>query len=193
MKQSLVLFLTVLMYFWVQPLSAQNPFSVELRTGASFATQDLGDADLSAGFGFEGIVDYRFMPQLSAFAGWGWNRFTADESFLGTDVKFEETGYLLGLQFTQPIGDGPLALYARAGGIYNHIEVENDAGDITQDSGHGFGFRVGAGLDIDLGSNWLLKPGVRYQALSRELDSEGGPVDVDLTYVAVSVGIAKRF
>ena len=106
-----------------QFVAAQGKFSFELRGGVSVATQDLGDADLNTGFGFEGILDYRFMPHLGAYVGWGWNRFSAEKSFAGQDVDFEETGYPFGLQFNHPIGSSSLAYYIRGGGIYNHIET----------------------------------------------------------------------
>lgn len=193
MKKNLILIIVSMICFSTQLLLAQDRFAVELRVGASFATQELGDADLSTGFGFEGIFDYKFSPYLGAYAGWGWNQFSADQSFAGTDIDFEETGYLLGLQFTHAIADSALYVYVRAGGIYNHIEVENDDGDNISDSGHGPGWQVGAGLDIPLGSNWHLKPGVKFQALSREIEIGEETTPVNLTYFTVGVGIAKKF
>ena len=50
---------------------AQDNWGLELRNGASFATKELGDATLKTGFGFEGTINYRFMPHLSAYAGYG--------------------------------------------------------------------------------------------------------------------------
>lgn len=191
--KNLFILITITLLLNAQSLIAQDRFSFELRSGASFATQELGDADLTTGFGFEGILDYRFMSQLSAYIGWGWNRFTGDDAFTGSEVDFEETGYLFGLQFNHPLGETPLAFYARAGGIFNHIELENEEGDITDDSGHGLGYRVGAGLAISLGSNWHLKPGVKFQSLSRDIDMSVGTTSVDLTYISVGIGIAKRF
>ena len=97
------------------------------------------------------------------------------------------------MHYNRALGEGPLAIYARAGGIYNHIEIENKEGDITADSGHGLGWRVGVGLDIDLGSNWHLKPGIKYQSLSRDIKMEVETTSVDLTYLSVGLGIAKKF
>lgn len=193
MKKSLVFLMAVFGLLWTNNVHAQRHFAFELRSGISIATQDLGDANLNTGFGFEGILDYQFIPQLGVYAGWGWNKFAADDSFAGAKADFEETGYLLGLQFNQPIGTGPLSLFARAGAIYNHIEVENETGDITADSGHGWGWRAGLGLDIDLGSDWHLKPGIKFQQLSRELTIESETTEVDLSYLGINVGIAKRF
>lgn len=193
MKKSLVIFLTTTLLLVTQSLMAQGRFAIELRPGLSFATQELGDADLKTGFGFEGALSYRFTNVMGAYAGWGWNRFSADQSFAGAEADFEETGYLFGVQFNPTVGDGAFGLYLRAGAIVNHIEVENKAGEITADSGHGLGFQLGAGLDIGLGSNWLLRPGVKYQALSRDLEIENIKTPVDLTYFSIGVAIAKTF
>jgi opacity protein-like surface antigen len=136
------------------------------------------------------------MEHLGAYAGWGWNQFKSeDSSFAGSgDTDFEETGYTFGLQFIHPIGNSDnLSYLFRAGGIYNHIEVENDAGDITADSGHGLGWEIGAGVQVDLGSNWNLRPQVGYRSLSRDIDIGNTSTDVDLNYISLGVGISKSF
>lgn len=193
MKKSMSVLITVILIFTVYLARAQGRFAIELRPALSFATQDLGDADLKTGFGFEGVLTYRFTNSAGAYAGWGWNRFAADQSFAGSEADFEETGYVFGVQFNPTVGAGAFGLYVRAGAIVNHIEVENKAGDIKADSGHGLGFQLGAGLDVGLGSNWQLRPGIKYQALSRDLEVENNTVPVDLTYFSFGVGIAKTF
>lgn len=177
-------------------LFAQDKWSAELRPSVNFATQDLADAELKTGFGFDAAIGYRFMPHLGAYVGWGWNQFKSDNnSFAGTgDTDFEETGYTFGLQFIHPLGTSEnLSYLIRAGGIYNHIEVENASGDITADSGHGLGWEIGAGLNVDLGSNWNLRPQVGYRALSRDIEIGSATTNVDLNYIAVGVGIVKMF
>ncbi|MGB3151933.1 MAG: outer membrane beta-barrel protein [Maribacter sp.] len=177
-------------------LSAQDNWFVELRPGVNFATQDFEDAELKTGFGFEAVVGYRFMEHLGAYVGWGYNTFNTDDtSFAGEgDTDFDETGYTFGLQFIHPLGMSEnLSYLIRIGGIYNHIEVENGAGDITADSGHGIGWEFGAGLNFDLGSNWNLRPQVGYRALSRDIEIGTTTTNVDLNYVSVAAGIAKVF
>jgi hypothetical protein len=177
-------------------LSAQNQWSVELRPGVNFATQDLGDAELKTGYGFEAALGYQFMPHLGAYVGWGWNRFKSNStSFTGTgDSDFEETGYTFGLQFIHPFSTtSKLSYLLRLGGIYNHIEVENAAGDIVADSGHGLGFELGVGLSADLGSGWNLRPQLGYRSLSRDLEITSTTTAVDLNYLSIGVGIAKMF
>jgi len=175
---------------------SQEKWSLELRPNLDFPTEDIGDVNIKTGFGFEAAVGYRFMEHLGAYVGWGYNTFnTDDSSFAGTgDTDFDETGYTFGLQFIHPLGTSKnLSYMIRAGGIYNHIEVENDSGDITADSGHGLGWELGAGLNIDLGNNWNLRPQVGYRALSRDIEIGTVTTDIDLNYIAIGVGIAKVF
>lgn len=193
MKTTTFFLLSIIFLFVTQSLYAQNRVSLELRTGADFATQELGDADLNTGFGFDGILAYRFMPHTSIFGGWGWHRFTSDDSFAGSSMDFEETGYTFGLEFLHPLGNTPLNFYIRGGGIYNHIEVENSDGNITADSDHGLGWQAGAGLAFDIGNRWMLKPGVRYRSLSRDIEVGNVSSDIDLTYFNVALGISKAF
>lgn len=168
-------------------------FGFELSGGASFATTQLNGANLNTGLGFEGIFHYRFMPYTGIYAGWGWNRFGADDSFAGKDVCFEETGYVLGVQFKHPIGNSPLSYFVRAGALYNHIETENAQGDIINNTGHGWGWQLAAGVDVPLGKNWSLTPGLKFNSLSRDLDIEGATNQLDYRYISVRMGILKRF
>jgi len=174
-------------------VGAQDRWSLAIGSGAAFATQDLGDADLDTGFGFEGTVVYRFMPHLAAYAGWGWSQFSADQSFAGTDVDFEESGYTFGLQFIHPFGTSKIDYLIRAGGVFNHIEAENTEGDIVGDSEHGLGWQIDAGLAIPLGSRWQVTPGVRYRALSSDIDMDDAETAVDLTYLSAGVGVSWSF
>ncbi len=106
LKKSVLVFVVLLMN---GAIFAQENWSAELRPGINFATQDLGNAELKTGFGFEATIGYRFMPHLGAYVGWGWNQFKSDNaSFAGTgDTDFEETGYTFGLQFVHPLGKAP--------------------------------------------------------------------------------------
>lgn len=125
-------------------------FSVEIGSEADFATQDLGAADLGTGLGLEATVGYRFMPHLSAYAGWGWRRFPADGFLSGMDMDAEETGYTFGLQFAHPLGATPFGYFVQAGGVYDHIEVEDNDSDLVMDTGHGLGWQLGAGIVLPL-------------------------------------------
>lgn len=172
---------------------AQDRFGVELFLDGSIATQDVGGADVDPGFGFEANVTYRFMPHFFAYTGWGWQRFGSSGSFENADVDIEETGYRFGVQFMRPLGSTPVEYFLRAGGLYNHIELENSDGDIIADSGHGLGWQAGAGIAVPIGAKWRFMPGLRYQSLSRDLDMGTGSTDVSLNYVAFDVGFHRTF
>ncbi|MBE0647186.1 MAG: porin family protein [Bacteroidales bacterium] len=175
---------------------AQKPekrFGVELNGGLSLATTNMDGTSLKPGFGFEGILHFRFMPHLGVYAGWGWNRFGAKNSFAGNDGCFEETGYVAGLNFRHPVGNEEVAFYIRAGALYNHIETENGEGEIINDSKHGFGFQLAGGIDIDLGRNWSLTPGIKFNSLSRNTEYEGISRRLNYQYVSTRIGIVKRF
>ncbi|MGB5371245.1 MAG: outer membrane beta-barrel protein [Flavobacteriaceae bacterium] len=196
MKISSTFTIMALLFCAHSPLSAQNPWSAELRPGLNFATQDLGDAELKTGIGFEAALGYRFMPHLGAYVGWGWNQFKSDNpSFAGTgEFDFEETGYTFGIQFIHPFNtSSKLSYLLRLGGMYNHIEVENTAGDTIADSGHGLGWELGAGIDLDLGGQWNLRPQFGYRSLSRDLNIATTTTSVDLNYFSIGIGIAKLF
>ena len=172
---------------------SEKRFGFELNSGASIATKKIDDVKLNPGFGFEATFHYRFMPHLGVYAGWGWNRFGAEESFSGNDVCFEETGYVFGLNFQHPIGASKLAYYVRAGALFNHIETESDNGDIINDSKHGLGYQLAGGIDINLGNNWSLTPGLKFNSLSRDTQYEGANKMLDYQYISARIGITKMF
>ncbi len=171
----------------------EKRFGFELTSGVSFATKKIDGAKLNTGFNFEGTFHYRFMPHLGVYAGWGWNRFGSENSFAGADACFEETGYVLGLNFKHPIGISKLSYYVRGGALYNHIETENSDGDIVNDSKHGFGYQLAGGIDINIGKNWSLTPGVKFNSLSRDTQFEGVSKNLNYQYISARIGIVKKF
>lgn len=193
--KSKALILVTLMSLMSLVTFSQNEkrFGFEVNAGASLATGKLNDADLTPGFGWECDFQYRFMNHVSVYGGWGWNWFSADKSFAGDNMDFEETGYILGLEFKHPLPNSLVSLYVRGGALYNHIEIENEDGDITFDTGHGWGWQTAVGLDIPLGKNWSLTPGVKFHSLSNEPEYQEQSIDMDLNYVNFNVGILKRF
>lgn len=172
---------------------AQDKWSLEFRPGVDYATQDIADADLGLGFGAELTIAYRFMPHLAAYAGWSYNNFAVDQSFAGPDASFEETGYTFGFQFIHPIEESTLSYLVRLGGTYNHIEIENNAGDIIIDSRHGLGWQAEAGLVIPLSERFSLSPTVRYRSLSRDIKIENVNASVNLNYVSVGIELSWSF
>lgn len=177
-------------------LNAQNQngrFGLELNAGASAATHKLSGTNLHPGFGFEGVIHYRVLAGAGIYAGWGWNGFGSETSFAGNEVDFEETGYVFGIQYQHPCDNRSLGYFLRAGGLYNHIEMENTEGEIFGDTGHGFGWQVAGGVTLPLGRGWSLAPGVRFNSLDREYTTESGEWDLKLRYVSARIGFVKSF
>lgn len=176
---------------------AQKRWDVAFRGGVALPTQDLGNAPLETGVGFEATVGYRFMEHLAVYGGWGWRQFGTDAtraSFAGTDIDVEETGYAVGLRFEHPLaGAGSPALVLRGGATIAHIELENNDGDLVADSGHGLGWEAGAGLSLPLGARWRLAPIVRYRSLSRDITIGSVTTPVNLRYVGLDVGFHWSF
>lgn len=170
-------------------------FGIELSGGSSIALKKLEDAKMNVGFGFEGTLHYRFYQHLGAYAGWGWNRFSSDNSFAGKNCDFEETGYVLGLQFKHPIGNSPISYYVRAGALWNHIEVENKDGDITEDTKHGWGYQLAGGIYIPIGKKWSINTGLKYNSVNRKNIefSDNRKRSFDLKYLSLRIGISKIF
>lgn len=195
MKNLIVIIAALLVLSGFNQIAAQtnNRWSLEFRPGVDYATQDILDADLGLGFGAELTIAYRFMPHLAAYAGWSYNNFAVDQSFAGPDASFEETGYTFGVQFIHSIGESTLCYLLRVGGTYNHIEIENNDGDIIIDSGHGLGWQAEAGLVIPLGERFSLLPSVRYRSLNRDIKIENVNTSVDLNYLSVGVGLSWSF
>lgn len=192
-KNLLTVLLSTTLLLTASSLMAQDRLSFELRGDVAFATQELGDADLSPGLGVEAMLAYRFMPHLGVYGGWSWKQFSDDNSFAGSDVNFEETGYTFGLQFIHPLGDSPINYLIRAGGVYNHIEAEDNEGSITADTGHGLGWQAEVGINMPLNDYWSLRPTVRYRTLSRDFNIEAVTTEVDLNYISLGVGFARAF
>lgn len=195
MKRIKVLTLWMIVIFFISSFSAfaQRKLSFELRPGVNFATKKLGDANLKTGLGFEGTFVYKFMPHLGAYAGWSWNRFATDKSFMGNNMDFEETGYCFGLQFIHPIEKTKINYLLRGGAVYNHIETENSDGKIINDTGHGWGWQIGGGIAVPLGKRWMLTPEVRYRSLSRDIKVGDAKTAVDLNYISAGAGVAFSF
>lgn len=189
-----LVYILVLVFSLGSYAQENNPrFGFEFSSGVSMATNKLSDATLNPGFGFEGIFHYRFLPKLGLYGGWGWNQFGADESFAGNNAMFEETGYILGLQLNQSIGNSKTALYFRAGGLYAHIETENNEGDVIHNTGHGLGWQLAGGLEFELGKNWSLTPGIKFNSLSRDNEFNGSSLNFNHNYASLRIGLQKKF
>ena len=190
------------MLFSTDPLMAQNQnlvkendnrWGFEFSTGTYYATADIGNADLKMGFGFEGTFHYRVVKHTGVYLGWGWKKFGVDQSFAGNNMDFEETGYVYGIPFRNQLAKTRLNYNLRAGGIYNHVEIENKEGDIVSDTGHGLGYQLSAGFEFPLGRSWVLIPSVRYSSLERSYNSGTENFDANMNTLSTQIGFFKRF
>ena len=176
------------------PVAAQDRWGFEFRGFGAVGTQDEERETNENGFGFEGNLQYRFLPHMAAYAGWDWSNFGANDAIAGPDMELEETGYVFGLRFEHPFREGsPMAGWLRAGATMNHLELENAEGEIVADSGHGLGWEFGAGITLPVSANWVLTPGIRYRTLSRDLQVENRTVPVEMQYMAFEFGFGRRF
>lgn len=191
MKRILVIAVSMIVGLATTDLMAQGRWGIDIRGSVAFPTQELGEADLNTGFGIEPTVHYRFMPHLAAYVGWGWHQFTTDNWVATAEMDVEETGYTFGLQFVHPIQGTSLSYFVRGGGVYNHIELENEEGNVSADSDHGLGWQAEAGLAIPISEYWNIMPGVRYRALGREIEIENVKTQIDLQYVSVGVSFSR--
>lgn len=173
-------------------MAAQEKWAVEVRPQVNFPTQQPDMMDLKTGYGFEALLSYRFMPHLGAYAGWGWNNFHIDEESGFGELEIDETGYSFGLRFIHPVNSS-LSYLVGLGGIYKHFEAEDADGDITGDSDHELGWEIHGGLVIEIGSGFDLKPQVSYRSLSATSDLGPTEAEIDLQYLSIGLGIAKKF
>jgi hypothetical protein len=174
-------------------LNAQDKWTVELRPGIAYATQEFGEENLDLGIGFEASVSYRFMPHLAVYGGWDWHLFTTEENSFSSGADIEDTGYAFGLNFIHPLGKSNISYLIRLGGILNHIEIENNEGDLVADTDHGLGWEAGTGLVLSLNERWRLSSAVRYRSLSRDIETQQMSIPVDLTYLSADIGVSIFF
>ncbi|HEY0672638.1 MAG TPA: outer membrane beta-barrel protein [Longimicrobiales bacterium] len=169
---------------------AQGRFAIDLSAAAAFPTEDLGDEPLKTGVGVGFTANMRVLQHLHIYGGWDYFRFTPKESVIDQDIN--DTGYALGAKFQHPVYRS-IDSWLRLGGIYNHIEVEDDAGDLIVDSGHELGWEAGAGLSIPLSDRFALLPGARYRTYSATLSEGATEVPVDMSYVAAELRLSFIF
>lgn len=181
-----------------QPVREVSNISIEVLADGAFPTSKLGDADLDAGFGIGANIRWRLQPHLLAYAGWEWHKFATEELVASQAIDVEETGYTFGLRFEHPFSGESNSTSApgywlKAGGVWNHLELEDEDGELIADTGHGLGWEAGAGVTFPLGSRLAFAPGVRYRTLSRDLTISSTTRSVTLSYMAATVGLTIAF
>lgn len=171
----------------------QNPLSLEFRPGLNFPSEQIAGVEISTGFGFELTLAVDLFSNISVYTGWGWNEFRADEELGEVYLDLEETGFSLGLQMDQPLGDSGFSFLLRGGAIYNHFELEDVEGNVFADSGYGLGWQVESGIGFNISPTWRLRPTFRYRTLIRDIEIDNVRYPVDLNYFSVGLGLTKEF
>ena len=197
MKTTITAVATVAILVGSTQAQAQDRWAFEVRANGAVPTENIGTDQLDYfGLGFEASVSFQLLPHLGVYGGWDWLHFDPDGTLGTAEADFEETGYVFGLRFEHPLrGESSrgVAVWARAGGIVDHLEVEDDDGELLADSGHGLGWEAGAGLALGLGGKWQLTPGVRYRSLSRDVEIAAVTLPMDMNYLAFEVGLKRSF
>lgn len=170
----------------------QERFSAEFRPGLSFPLDKMGGSKINTGYGFEFTVAYDVIPDVGLYAGWGWKKFDAENAFLTNRVDIFEKGYTAGIQYIYR-NESSLSYLIRGGLVYNHLEIEDNSGELIAESGHGMGWQAEAGFSLEIGNNWDLRPTLRYRNLPGNIEVFNGQMAVDLQYISLGVGLAKRF
>lgn len=167
-------------------------FSFEINGGPSVPTKEFVEG-IKMGFGFECTFQYRILPFAGIYGGWGANWLSTESPVADNNMDYEETGYVLGLDFMHPIGGSNISYFVRGGILYNHIETENSYGVIISDSGHGLGYQLAGGLDFNIGNNWSITPGLKFNSISGCSEIEGTTLEYTYQYISARIGILKRF
>jgi hypothetical protein len=168
--------------------------TVDLRPVLAVPTARLAGTDLEAGFGVGGTVALMVSSPFHVFAGWDWVHFNAEQSFAGSNMDFEETGYTMGARVELPFrNDGAVRYRFEAAATWKHIETENQAGDIVADSGHELGFEIAGGAIFPVGGQWTMVPALRFRALPSRFTLSSLTTVGNLRYVALEFGLSHRF
>lgn len=167
---------------------AQDKFGITITPAANYPVDELGTTKLKNGFGGDVSLSFNITENLGISGGWGWNKFSASESFAGSDIFFEEKGYSAGILFMQPIGDSKMKLIFGAGGTYKHIETQNSNSELIYDSGLGWGWEAKTGFSFPLGEHFNVIPTLKYSELSRDIEFLTLRIPVDLRYLSLGVG-----
>lgn len=168
-------------------------FSAEFRPGLNFPTTNLMEENLETGFGFEVKAGYNIMPHLKGFAGWGWNRFETESIPMEEPAELIERGFIFGMELTLPITEAPVTYFLGVSAVLEEFKLEIEEMGLSARSNFGLGWQLNAGVEIHLDEQWSLRPDLRYRSLSNDLNIDGTTTEVDLNYIALGVGIRRRF
>ncbi len=165
----------------------------EINTGLSMAVSLPGETVSNVGAGAEALIHYRFAKFVGIYGGWGYNSFSNKYKPAGVVCDFEETGYVVGLQYKRPVELSRASVFVRGGLQFKHIEIEDPSGELLFDTTHGIGWQFGCGVDFPLGASWSLVTEMKFNALPEKYSSDALTTIPDRNYLTARLGILKRF
>lgn len=187
LKQPLVALIACTFAFASTSSMGRETIGAEIRLGVGIPTEDLGNFSVDTGSVIEATLIHSIISTVGVYAGWGWRQFGSD------NLDVEQTGYVVGFQYSPPLPGSETILRFRVGATYERIELEDNDGVSIENSGHGMGIEVGAAIPIALNAEWSVTPGVRYRTLTRDIEIDGSESEVHLSYVAIDVGLSWLF
>ncbi len=165
----------------------------EINGGMALSTRFPGDVISNIGAGGEALLHYRFTKHLGLYGGWGYNAFRSDYEPARHRCDFEETGYIIGLQYKRPMEFSNVSVFVRGAFQYKHIEIEDPSGELLFDTTHGPGWQAGFGLDLPISGKWSVVPELKFSALTERKESGTFEAIPDRSYFSVRIGMLKIF
>ncbi len=193
MKSEKHLWISLFLFLIFSSVTAQEKWSLEFRPNLDFPITKVENEKINTGFGFDASLSYNITEQFGVYVGWGWNIYRAENLPETGNIDMDETGYTFGIKFMHPISESSLSYFIRLGGIYAHVEVENEAGKNIADTGHEPGWEISGGFDFSHLSSFSLRPQVGYRNFSADFSSEDVIKQIDLNNFFFGIGIAKAF
>lgn len=179
--------------FIITSLQAQGKWSLEFRPNLDYATTKIGDEKIKTGFGFDANVTFNFITNMGVYAGWGWNSYRAENIPETGNIDLNQTGYTFGLQYINAINNSAIGYFLKFGGLFAHIEVEDETGDTIADTDHEWGWEITGGLYLFNVSTFSLRPQLGYRSFSGNFNSGSLGEQVDINDFFFGIGIAKSF
>ena len=164
--------------FAAPALAQQSRVSVEGRMGAGLPAGELEDIGAESGLSVGADVMYSFSPAVTGYAGLSHDRFGCDEgNGNACDDRLISSGFQTGLKFLLSSSSTGLP-WIRAGLIGQDLDTGQTESDLS------LGVEAGAGIDINVGPNFLIVPAIQARGYSADM----GPGDVDVRYLVFSIG-----
>ena len=178
-----------------QPILADynQPFSVEIHTGAVVPSDTIANVDVDAGFSFGTTVAYYFLDKsLGVYTGFEIDAFDAD-SVNNIEVSAALLyGYSLGLEYRGEISNSGFGYFARAGVHFSKLKLLDDDDDIRETK-YDTGVETSAGFTYELGADWAFRGGIRYKTFSRRFKNSVSSNAAELDSTTLLLGARFNF